>query len=69
MRRPFTLALLGLFMALGSSSLLQAQQIQPVSYDDLIARLANVESELSAMQDAAPMPDPVYSGNSNGAAS
>ncbi|GEM_PF-1404390 len=71
MRRPFTMALLGLCMALGSSSLLQAQQIQPISYDDLVARLANVESELTAIREAGPAqdiplgPDQLYSDNAS----
>jgi hypothetical protein len=64
MRRPFTVALLGLFVALGSSSLLHAQQVKPISYEDLVSRLETVESELTAMQDAAPIPDQVYSDNS-----
>ena len=66
MRRPFAVALLGLCVALGSSSLLHAQQVKPISYEDLVSRLETVESELTAMQNASPIPDQVYSGNSNG---
>jgi len=47
MRRIFTLAFLGLGMALSSSGQLYAQRVQPVSYSDLLSRLEAVESTQS----------------------
>jgi len=51
MGRLFTLAFLGSFMALSSSSLLHAQNVQPISFEDLMARLETVESGLATKQD------------------
>lgn len=52
MRRPFSLTLLVVCVALGSSSLLHAQQAKPISYEDLVSRLETVESELTTIHEA-----------------
>ena len=61
MRRPFILALLGLFMALGSSSRLHAQRIMPTSYEDLVSRLESVESKLTTQPETAWSSDQICS--------
>lgn len=60
MRRSYTLTILGLLMGISSSSLLHGQEVRPISYDDLVARLEAVESELASKQDVAPVPLPAY---------
>lgn len=46
------MVLLGLLMALANSNDLHAQDVRPESYDDLLARLDAVESELAAQHNA-----------------
>jgi len=51
------MALLGLFMALGTSSQLYAQRMQPISYEDLLSRVEALESDAAANYEAAAQHD------------